>query len=100
VAGSTAFEVICGELSSAEGMDRWTARGTLQLALMDAGLEAATVSAAQLEIVVERLLPRQLQSHGGVNVEALCTRLRDKLASLPAGNAESSADEVFSRIGS
>jgi hypothetical protein len=98
MAGSTAFEAICGELANAEGMDRWTARGTLQLALMDAGLDAASVTAAQLAIVVERLLPRQLQSHGGVNVESLCTRLRDVLAMLPAGSGDDSADEIFARI--
>ena len=98
MAGSAAFEAVCGELANAEGMDRWTARGTLQLALMDAGLEAASVSATQLGIVVERLLPRQLQSHGGVNVDALCARLRDVLAVLPGGQEEESAEEVFGRL--
>ncbi len=99
MAGSPAFEAVCGELSNAEGMDRWTARGTLQLALMDAGLEASTVSSAQLAIVVERLLPRQLQSHGGVNVEELCTRLQDKLAKLAAAGGDASAEVVFARLG-
>jgi len=98
VAGSAPFEAVCGELSGASGMDRWTARGTLQLALMDAGLEAATVSASQLAIVVERLLPRQLQSHGGVDVGAVCARLRDVLAMLPGAGADESAEEVFARL--
>jgi hypothetical protein len=98
VAGSGAFEAICGALAAAEGMDRWTARGTLQLSLMDAGLDASTVTAAQLAIVVERLLPRQLQSHGGVNVDALCVQLRDTLASLPEAAGDESAEGVFGRI--
>jgi hypothetical protein len=80
VAGSSSFEALCAELASAQGMDRWTARGTLQLALMDAGLDKATVSATQLGVVVERLLPRQLQSHAGVDVSTVCARLRDLLA--------------------
>lgn len=99
MAGSAAFEAICAELANTAGMDRWTARGTLQLALMDAGLESTTATAAQLGIVVERLLPRQLQSHGGVNVDALCKRLRDVLAVLPEATAEGAADEVFARLG-
>ena len=45
MAGSASFEAICAELGRAKGMDRWTARGMLQLALMDAGLDKATVSA-------------------------------------------------------
>jgi hypothetical protein len=65
------------------GMDRWTARGTLQLALMDAGIDASAVTAYQLAIIVERLLPRQLQSHSGVDANAICARLRDVLAALP-----------------
>jgi len=80
VAGSAPFEAICAELASAKGMDRWTARGMLQLALMDAGLDKATVSATQLGVVVERLLPRQLQSQTGVDVNRVCARLRDVLA--------------------
>jgi hypothetical protein len=98
MAGSAPFEAICRELSGAKGMDRWTARGTLQLALMDAGLDAATVSASQLAIVVERLLPRQLQSHGGVDIAAVCARLRDILATMPAEGGEDSAEAVFGRI--
>jgi hypothetical protein len=98
VAGSAPFEAICAELAGARGMDRWTARGTLQLALMDAGLESSRVTAAQLAIVVERLLPRQLQSHGDVDSATICARLRDVLAMLPDAGAVESADDVFGRL--
>ena len=64
MAASAAFEAACGELERAARMDKWAARGTLQLTLMDAGLETASVTPGQLSVVVERLLPRQLQSHG------------------------------------
>jgi len=86
MAGSRPFEAICAELA-ATGMDRWTARGTLQLALMDAGIDASRVTAAQLAIIVERLLPRQLQSQHGVDADAICARLRDVLATLPEAGA-------------
>jgi hypothetical protein len=85
MAGSASFEAICAELGRARGMDRWTARGMLQLALMDAGLDKATVSATQLGVVIERLLPRQLQSQTGVDVGGVCARLRDELALESAG---------------
>ena len=96
--GSSAFEAVCTELAGFPNMDRWTARGTLQLALMDAGLEAANASAAQLLIVVERLLPRQLQSHGGADVTAICTRLRDVLSVMPESKSDS-PEAVFARMG-
>ena len=76
VAGGAEASIRPMGLAGFPNMDRWTARGTLQLALMDAGLEAANASAAQLMIVVDRLLPRQLQSHGGADVNAICSRLR------------------------
>jgi len=99
MAGSAAFEAVCSELAGFPNMDRWTARGTLQLALMDAGLEASNASAEQLMIVVDRLLPRQLQSHAGADVNAICTRLRDVLSLLPASKGDS-PEAVFARMGS
>jgi hypothetical protein len=81
VAGSAPFEAICAVLESS-GLDRWTARGTLQLSLMDAGIDASAVTAAQLAIIVERLLPRQLQSHRDVDVNAVMPRLRAALDDL------------------
>ena len=82
--GTAHYEALCAALASAPGMDRWTARGALQLALMDAGLESQSVSAEQLGLVIEHVLPRQLESHGGLDVRSVCARLRDVLA-LSAG---------------
>jgi len=81
MAGSAAFEAICSALEHA-GMDRWTARGTLQLSLMDAGIDSGAVTAAQLAIIVERLLPRQLQSQRDLDVKAILPRLRAVLDEL------------------
>lgn len=69
-------------------MDRWTARGTLQLTLMDAGIDASRVTAAQLAIIVERLLPRQLQSQAGLDVSQVLARLREVLAGMPGASDE------------
>jgi len=96
MAGSGAFEAICTALVSA-GMDRWTARGTLQLALMDAGLTSGTVTTAQLAIIVERLLPRQLQSQKGLDIDAVCAKLRDVLAMQPDADEESTITRIRGR---
>ena len=77
MAGSAAFEAACAELERSTSLDRWAARGTLQLTLMDAGLETGSVSAAQLGVVIDRLLPRQLQSHGIADAATVCARLRE-----------------------
>jgi hypothetical protein len=100
MAGSAAFEAACAELERATSLDRWAARGTLQLSLMDAGLETASVTAAQLRVVVDRLLPRQLQSHGIADPSPVCAKLRDVLATVDERGATEGADAVFSRMGS
>src|SRR4029077_6600631 len=79
MASSAAFEAVQSELERSAAMDRWSARGAIQLALMDAGLEATNVTAAQMKIVVDRLLPKQLQSQKVVDVGNVCERIRGAL---------------------
>ena len=100
MAGSAAFEAVCSELAGFPNMDRWTARGTLQLALMDAGLEASNVTSAQMKIVVDRLLPKQLQSQKVADVSNVCERIRGALDLLGDDSKTESPDKVFQRLGS
>jgi hypothetical protein len=44
MAASPAFEAVQQELERSASMERWSARGAIQLALMDAGLEASNVT--------------------------------------------------------
>jgi len=97
--GSAAFESACSELERSASMERWAARGTLQLALMEAGLEPAHVTPTQLVVVVDRLLPRQLQSYTVENVPALCARIRDGLAMIGDNGVAETAEKVFDRLG-
>ena len=79
-------------------MEAWAARGALQLSLMDAGLEASQISPAQMRVVVEKLLPKQLQSQKVGNVPSVCDRIRDALALLGDETKTDSADKVFQRL--
>jgi hypothetical protein len=99
MAGSVAFEAACSALERATKMDRWAARGTLQLSLMDAGLETGSVSAAQLRVVIGAVLPRQLKSAGVADTGAVCTQLSTALSTVDESGAAESADAVFSRLG-
>jgi hypothetical protein len=100
MAASAAFEAVQNELERSASMDRWTARGAIQLALMDAGLEASNVTSAQMRVVVDRLLPKQLQSQKVVDVPNLCERIRGALALLGDEPRSDTADKVFQRLGS
>lgn len=99
MAGSPAFEAACSALERSTKLDRWAARGTLQLSLMDAGLETGSVSAAQLRVVIGAVLPRQLKSAGVGDTGAVCTQLEQALATVDESGAAEGADAVFSRLG-
>lgn len=99
MAGSIAFETACAELERSTKMDRWAARGILQLTLMDAGLETSGVTASQLGVVIDKLLPRQLQSQKISDPGAVCAALRAALSSVDESNEKEGADAVFSRLG-
>ena len=98
MANSAAFDAAHAALEKSSGMDRWAARGAIQLALMDAGLEASTVSKDQMSVVVERLLPRQLQSQKIADVASICAKVRDALLLLREDKKVDTADQVFQRM--
>ena len=99
MANSAAFDAAHAALEKSSGMDRWAARGAIQLALMDAGLEASTVSKEQMSVVIEKLLPRQLQSQKIADVSSVCGKIRDALMLLGDDKAVETADQVFQRLG-
>ena len=79
-------------------MDGWAARGAIQLALMDAGLEASNVTSAQMKVVVDRLLPKQLQTQKVADVQGVCDKIQRALLLLGDDAREDSAEGVFQRM--
>ena len=98
MADSHAFGVVCDALENATSLDRLEARGTVRIALKSAGLDARTVNASQLRVVIEKVLPDELKSRG----------VDPGVSSILAGSLEGVADEtggadgpeaVFRRLG-
>src|SRR5258706_210066 len=98
MASSSAFEAARSELERSAGMDSWAARRALQLSLMDAGLEASQVTAAQLKVVIARLLPKQLQSQKVVDVPGVCEKIQAALSLLGDDAKAESPERVFERM--
>ena len=71
MADSAAFEGVCEVLERSDRLDRLESRGTVRLALTHAGLEASSVTAAQMTVVLEQALPRQLRSRGARDADSL-----------------------------
>jgi hypothetical protein len=100
----TIFDFVAGALEQASRLDRLEARGTLRIALREAGLDARSVTRAQMTVVLQRILSRELASRGIESPGSVCESLVTALKGFTPNNdpvAEPDApEEVFRRLGS
>jgi len=99
MADSKAFAVVCEQLEQSSTLDRLEARGTVRLALKQAGLEAGSVMPSQLAVVVEKILPGELGARGVENATAVCSQLASLLKAMPDEAGGESPEAVFKRLG-
>jgi hypothetical protein len=102
MASSQSFEWVSQELERITSLDRLEARGTMRLVLKKAGLDASTVTAKQMEVVLRQLLPGELQSRGVEDGGGACERLLRGLSAAnlsDTGPSAESPEAVFRRLG-
>jgi hypothetical protein len=95
---SAAFEAACHCLEQAGSLDRLAARGTVRLALKQAGLDPKAVTARELAVVAKRLLPAELQARGVGDPESLCTRIANALEGVESGSGRDTPEAIFARL--
>ena len=96
---SAAFASVCEELERATDLDRLEARGTVRLALKQSGLDARTVGTHEMGVVVEKILPTELESRGIADASSVCQSISGALASVSDEGTADSPDAVFARLG-
>ena len=82
--------------------DRLEARGTLRLALQQAGLNPKTLTHIELRVVFEKIMPSELKLRGIGNAAEICEGVLQELKSAPSSPVEtpnSSIDDIFQRLG-
>ena len=96
------FDSVAEQLEQRTNLDRLEARGTLRIALKQAGVNPQTVSLHEISVVLENLLPGELESRGIENAAEICNvTLRNlELAPSPGDGSPSSIDDIFGRLGS
>jgi hypothetical protein len=100
MASSTAFEWLCQELEERTDLDRLEARGTVRLALKQAGLQAEAVTGGQLAVVLARVLPGELTGRGIEDAESVCQKLAGGLREIPGEpSGHETPEAVFARLG-
>lgn len=96
---SAAFASVSTQIEEQTDLDRLEARGTVRLALQKAGLDAATVTPGQMAVVLERVLPGELEGRGVTDAGDLCRRVAGSVAALPDEGGQDTPDAVFQRLG-
>jgi hypothetical protein len=100
MADSPIFAFATRELERLTNMTKVEARGTMRLALRDAGFSADAVRANELRVVLEKLMPRELASRNISDGEAVCQAIARGLDGVRNDAAADSPDAVFERLGS
>ena len=100
MADSPAFVHACSELENATEFNTLEARGTVRLALKQAGLGAGHVTGAQLAVVMRQLMPHELEKRAVPDPASVCEQLAASLKSarLDEGAAGESPEAVFARL--
>ena len=96
------FDFAADQLEQHTSFSRLEARGTLRIALKDAGLDARSVTAGQLCVVFEKVMPVELEKRGLKDASEVCSALIQELANAPAATGDKSAsdpDGIFRRLG-
>ena len=84
---SASFEWACNELERLTSLARLEARGTVRLILRAGGLESRSVTAEQLQVVLQRLLPEELAARGVDEGAQIAERVAGQLAKLELDDA-------------
>ncbi len=97
----TLFDFTAERLEHHTSLDRIEARGTLRIALKNAGLTAKSVTAGALCVVFEKVMPDELEKRDVSGAAVACRAVIDDLVNSPAPRDEAPAtdpDAIFHRL--
>lgn len=98
MADNAVFGFVCEQLETRSGLDRLAARGTVRIALKQAGLDAANVTPHQMSVVIAKVLPGELTTRGIANAQSVCDALAQRTAQLAGSDASETPEAIFRRL--
>ena len=101
MADSAVFDLVSDELQQRSSLSRLEARGTVRLALKEAGLDPAKVTVQQMTVVLRKVLPGELKNRRVSDPAALCEAVAERLSNLALDPEVSQTPEaIFARLAS
>ena len=98
---SAVFDFIASEIEKRTGLGKLEARGTVRLTLKEAGFDAGSITAKQLAVVLEKLMPRALTDLGVEDAAGICATLAASMREFKEAVEEhgsTSPERVFARL--
>ena len=95
------FEFVAAGLKKHSELEDLEARGTIRLALKSSGLTAREVTKEQMVVVIDQVLPRELQLRGVENPEGVCRELSQAVKGFECEEDDASSvspEDVFRRL--
>lgn len=96
------FDVAADSLEQHTSFSRLEARGTLRIAIKSGGLDLKSLTADQLRVVIEKLMPGELEQRGVSDAASICSRVIGDLENSAAFTDTAPSDDVdgiFRRLG-
>ena len=99
VSAATTFDFVCDELERKTSLERLEARGTVRIAVKQAGLDPNTATPKEFAVVIEKVLPGELATRGVEGSDSLCELLAKRVAVRDAGETRETPEAIFARLG-
>jgi hypothetical protein len=97
------FDIAAEALEQHSSLDRLEARGTLRIALKAAGIDAKSLTTAQLGVIFDKLLPHELATRGIEDAAQVCAAVmvsvKNAAPAIKTADGSENAFDVFSRLG-
>jgi hypothetical protein len=95
------FDFAAQKLEQHTGFSQLEARGTLRIAVKSAGLELKSLTVDELRVVIEKLMPGELEQRGVEDTLSACAAVMRDLEDAPIAESDSPSnnpDDVFHRL--
>jgi hypothetical protein len=94
------FNLAAEHLERRTDLDLLEARGTLRLALDNSGLNPKSLTLEQLQVVFQKVLPKELEIRGVRFVQSVCSSVMARvIRTAETAEPTASLDDTFRRLG-